>query len=70
MSILAVFFAPDSDELEMCHAQISYSTTRELKRRLAHFACDLFTWQNTLVPMGHEVTDCTILWGLVGASIL
>ena len=66
MSILAVFFPHDSDELEMCHAQISYSTTNELKRRLAHFVCDLWVWQNTMIPLGHEVVDCTVLWGLVG----
>ena len=66
MSVLALFFPPDSDELEMCHTQISYSTTRELQRRLANFACDIYVWDTAMVPLGHSVTDCTVLWGLVG----
>ena len=69
MSILAIFFPYDSDELEMCHMQVSYSNTHELQRRLAHFVCDIWCWENAMVPSGHEVVDCTVLWGLVGENL-
>ena len=68
MSILAVFLAPDSEELSLSRAQIAYSTTNELRRRLAHFCCDLYLWETVMIPIGHEVTDCTVLWSLVGTE--
>ena len=66
MSLLAMILAPDSEELSLAHAQISYSTTEELRRRLAHFCHDLFTWETIMIPHGHKIKNCTFLWGLVG----
>ena len=66
MSLLALILAPDSEELALCHAQISYSSTEELRRRLAHFCHDLYVWENIMIPHGHVIKNCTVLWGLVG----
>ena len=66
MSILAHFLPADCDGLELCHAQISYSSSIDLKRRLAHLCCDMWLWEHTMEPLGHAITDCTVLWSLVG----
>lgn len=70
MAVLSHFLAPDSDELSMARAQISYSTTNELRRRLANFCCDLHLWETRMIPNGHMIKDCTVLWGLIGTYSL
>ena len=66
MAILAQFLAYDTEELALCRAQIAYATTNELRRRLAHFCCDLYLWETVMIPAGHQIKDCTVLWSLVG----
>ena len=70
MSLLSLILAPDSEELALCHAQISYSSAEELRRRLAHFSSDLFTWETIMIPHGHMAKNCTVLWGLVGKTLI
>ena len=67
--ILAQFLPIGSDGFELSHGQVSYSTTADLRRRLAHFACDLQVWQKTMAPLGHTVNDCRVLWSLVGNNL-
>ena len=66
MYILFQFLPVESEGFELAHGIVSYSSTSDLKRRLAHFCCDVHVWQTTMAPMGHTIQDCRMLWSLVG----
>ena len=66
MAVLSAFLPMDSDIFELVHMQVSYSSTRDLRRRLALFACDIFIYSEYLVPVGHEIKNCTVFWSLTG----
>ena len=65
MSIIALFMAADTEGFEMVHTMVSYSSTPDMKRRLAHFASDIFLYYHTMVP-GNSIKNCACLWSLVG----
>ena len=68
MSILAIFLPIGSNGFDLCHGQVSYSSTADLRRRLAHFSCDIHKWETVMAPLGHAITNCTVLWSLVGMN--
>ena len=69
MSLVAMFIAVETEGYEMIHTLVSYSTAAELKRRLAMFACDVYIYNTALKPLGHQITNCTCLWSLIGKNI-
>ena len=66
LMILSQFVPMESEGFELCHGQISYSSTSDLRRRLAIFCGDLSIWEKCMVPVGHTVTNCKAFWSLVG----
>ena len=66
MTIIAMFIAVETDGYEMIHTLVSYSSVAELKRRLAMFACDVYLYKTALEPVGHQISNCTCLWSLIG----
>ena len=52
----------------MVHTMVSYSTLPELRRRLAHFAADIFIYYYAMVPVGHSIKNCSCLWALIGTT--
>ena len=52
-----MFIAVETEGYEMVHTLVSYSTTTELRRRLAMFACDIYIYKTALAPIGHQITN-------------
>ena len=70
MTLVAMFIAVETDGYDMIHTLVSYSSTSELRRRLAMFACDIYIYKTALEPLGHQISDCTCLWSLIGEIYL
>ena len=66
MMIIAQFVPMGSEGFELCHGQVSYSSSADLRRRLAVFCGDISIWENCMIPVGHTVTNCRVFWSLVG----
>ena len=66
MMVLAQFVPMESDGFELCHGQVSLSSTPDLRRRLAIFCGDINIWETCMVPVGHTVKNCRVFWSLVG----
>ena len=68
MSIIALFLTTDTDGFQMVHTMVSYSSTPDMKRRLAHFASDIYLYYHTMIAAGHSIKNCSCLWSLIGMS--
>ena len=66
MLLLSQFVPMDSEGFELAHGQVSYSSTDDLRRRLAIFCGDIHIWETCMVPVGHVVTNCRVFWSLIG----
>lgn len=69
MTIVAMFIAVETEGYEMIHTLVSYSNASDLRRRLAMFACDVYIYKTALDPLGHQITNCTCLWSLIGETV-
>ena len=66
MLIVSLFVMPGNPVFERIHLQTSQSELDDLKQRLAMISCDVYIYKNRLHPTGHNITNCTCLWSLVG----
>ena len=66
MSIIVLFISTETEGFDLVHGMISYSTLPEIKRRLAHFAADLYIFSHVMTPVGHTIRNLSCLWSLIG----
>lgn len=66
MAVLSLFLPYNDKGWQLVHAQVSCATSKELRRRLAHFACDVYMYSHNNLTLTHRIKDCSCLWSLIG----
>ena len=67
MLLLEQFVPPGSEEYEMCRLQVTNSTTKQLRHRLASFCSELHLISNNLAPVYEKyISDAGCTWSLTG----